>query len=139
LCGSEPGKNWSASFKARHKDVLDSRYLNTIDLPRHKVDSRASNEQCFTIRRQKMDQYNIQSHNYYNMDEKRFLIGHLQKVRRIFSKALMQQQKLLGNGQDGSRELITVIAPICADGSSLPPALIHNAVTGDLQGSWLQE
>ena len=25
LCGSEPGKNWSAGFKARHKDVLDSR------------------------------------------------------------------------------------------------------------------
>jgi hypothetical protein len=33
-----------------------------------------------------------------------FLIGHLQKVRRIFPKALMQQQRLLGIGQDGSKE-----------------------------------
>lgn len=86
-----------------------------------------------------MDQYNIQSHNCYNMDEKGFLIGHLQKVRRIFPKALMQQQKLLDTGQDGSREWTTVIATICADGSSLPPALIYKAVSGDLQDSWLQE
>jgi hypothetical protein len=86
-----------------------------------------------------MDQYNIQPHNCYNMDEKGFLIGHLQKVKRIFPKALMQQQKLLGTGQDGSREWITVIATIYADGSSLPPALIYKAVSGDLQDSWLQE
>jgi hypothetical protein len=86
-----------------------------------------------------MDQYNIQSHNCYNIDEKGFLIGHLQKVKRIFPKALMQQQKLLGTGQDGSREWITVIITICADRSSLPLALIYKAVSGDLQDSWLQE
>jgi hypothetical protein len=73
------------------------------------------------------------------MDEKGFLIGHLQKVRRIFPKALMQQQRLLGTGQDGSREWITLIATICANGSSLPPALIYKAVSGDLQDSWLQD
>jgi hypothetical protein len=86
-----------------------------------------------------MDQYNIQSHNCYNIDKKGFLISHLQKVRRIFPKALMQQQKLLGTGQDGSREWITVITTIYADSSSLPPALIYKAVSGDLQDSWLQE
>jgi hypothetical protein len=91
MCGKEPGKNWSAGFKARHKDILDCRYLNTIDLARHKADSKASYSQYFTILRQKMDQYNIQPQNCYNMDEKGFLIGHPQKVRRIFPKALMQQ------------------------------------------------
>lgn len=91
LCGSEPGKNWSTGFKARHKDVLDSRYLNTIDLARHKADSEALYRQYFTILRQRMDQYSIQPQNSYNMDEKGFLIGHLQKVKRIFPKALMQQ------------------------------------------------
>ena len=139
LCGQQPNKNWSAGFKARHKDVLDCRYLSTIDLARHKADSEASYNQYFTILKQKMDQYNIQPHNCYNMDEKGFLIGHLQKSRRIFPKALMQQQKLLGTGQDGSREWITLIATICADGSSLPPALIYKAVSGDLQDSWLQD
>jgi hypothetical protein len=51
-----------------------------------------------------MEQYSIQPQNCYTMDEKGFLIGHLQKVRRIFPKALMQQQRLLGTSQDGSRE-----------------------------------
>jgi hypothetical protein len=29
-----------------------------------------------------MDKYNIQPHNCYNIDEKGFLIGHLQKVKK---------------------------------------------------------
>jgi hypothetical protein len=82
-----------------------------------------------------MDKYNIQPHNCYNMDEKGFLIGHLQKVKRIFPKALMKKQKLLGAGQDGSREWITLLATICADGSSLPPALIYKAVQVENQAS----
>jgi hypothetical protein len=55
-----------------------------------------------------------------------------------FPKALMQQQRLLGTGQDGTREWITLTATFCADGSSLPPALIYKAVSRDLQASWLQ-
>jgi hypothetical protein len=139
VCGKQPGKNWSADFKARHKDVLDCRYLNTIDLSRHKADSAASHRQYFSTLRQKIDQYSIQPHNCYNMDEKGFLIGHLQKVKRVFPRALMRQQKLLGAGQDSSKEWITLIATICADGSSLAPALIYKAVSGDLQDSWLRD
>ena len=59
ICSKEPGKNWAAGFKARHKDILDCRYLNTIDLARHKADSKASYSQYFTILRQKMEQYSI--------------------------------------------------------------------------------
>jgi hypothetical protein len=51
----------------------------------------------------------------------------------------MQQQMLPGTDQDGSREWVTLSATICADGSSLLPALIYKAVSGDLQDSWLQD
>ena len=78
LCSQQPNKNWLAGFKARHKDVLDCRYLNTIDLTRHKADSEASYRQYFTTLKEKIDQYSIQPRNCYNMDEKGFLIGHLQ-------------------------------------------------------------
>jgi hypothetical protein len=139
LCGQKPNKNWLAGFKARHKDVLDCRFLNAIDLARHKADSTASYRQYFSTLKEKMNQYSIQPHNCYNMDEKGFLIGRLHKVRRLFPKALVQRQKLLGAGQDGSRQWITLIATICADGSSLPPALIYKATSGDLQDSWLQD
>jgi hypothetical protein len=139
ICGSEPGKNWSAGFRRRHQSVLDCRYLDTLDLERHKAESEHSFRHYFTILKRKMDQYGIEPRNCYNMDEKGFLLGHLQKAQRIFPKALMKQQKLLGAGQDGSREWITLIATICADGSSLPPALIYKAVSGDLQDTWLQD
>jgi hypothetical protein len=77
LCGTEPSKNWSAAFRARYKDELDCRYLSTIDLERHKSDSESSYRQYFTILKEKINQYNIQPHNCYNMDEKGFLIGYL--------------------------------------------------------------
>jgi hypothetical protein len=137
LCGTAPGKNWAGAFGVRHKDELDCKYLNTIDLERHKADSEHSYRQYFAVLKEKIVQYNIQPHNCYNMDEKGFLIGHLQKVKRIFPKALMKTQKLLGTGQDGARHWITLIATICADGSSLPPALIYKAVSGNLQDTWL--
>ena len=139
LCGTEPGKNWSAGFRDRHKDELDCRYLNTIDLERHKAETESSYRQYFDVLKQKISQYDIQPHNCYNMDEKGFLIGHLQKVKRIFPKALMRTHKLLGTGQDGSRQWITLVATICADGSSLSPALIYKAVSGDIQDTWLQD
>jgi hypothetical protein len=139
LCGTAPGKNWAGAFGVRHKDELDCKYLNTIDLERHKADSEHSYRQYFAVLKEKIVQYNIQPHNCYNMDEKGFLIGHLQKVKRIFPKALMRAQKLLGTGQDGARHWITLIATICADGSSLPPALIYKAVSGNLQDTWLQD
>lgn len=41
--------------------------------------------------------------------------------------------------QDSSREWITLIATICADGSHLSPSLIYPAASGNLQDSWLQD
>lgn len=77
--------------------------------------------------------------NIYNMDEKGFLIGKLQKTRRIFTRELYEQGTLAGAGQDGSREWITVVATICADGTKLPPALVYKAIPGNLQDTWLDD
>ena len=71
------------------------------------------------------------------MDEKGFLIGVLQKVQRIFTKEAFEKGKLLGAGQDGNREWITVLATICMDGTFLPPALIYQALSGNIQDTWL--
>ena len=92
ICRTEPGKNWSADFRRRNEAVLDCRYLNTLDIKRHYAESESSFQQYFAILKHKMQHYDIQPHNCYNMDEKGFLIGHLQKVMRIFPKALMKRQ-----------------------------------------------
>jgi len=73
------------------------------------------------------------------MDEKGFLLGRITKAKRVFPKDLWDSQKLLGAGQDGSREWITIVATICADGTVLPPLLIFDSTTGSIQDSWVQD
>lgn len=46
---------------------------------------------------------------------------------------------MLGSNQDGSREFISLLACICADGTALPPALIYQGESGDLQDNWLDD
>lgn len=83
----------------------------------------------------KMAQYDILPENTYNMDEKGFLIGVLQKTKRVFSKGT----EIRGTGQDGNREWITVVATISMDGSYLPPSIIYQAKTDNIQDSWLED
>ena len=71
------------------------------------------------------------------MDKKGFLIGYIQKQRRIFYREALEQGKLLGVAQDGSREFITVLAAVCMDGTALPAGLIYSADTFNIQDSWL--
>jgi hypothetical protein len=59
------------------------------------------------------------------MDEKGFLLGILTRIKRLFSRRLYERRKLDSYIQDGSREFITLLACICADGTYLPPALIY--------------
>jgi DDE superfamily endonuclease len=40
---------------------------------------------------------------------------------------------------DGNREFISLLACICADGTTIPPALIYQGSSYDLQSSWLDD
>jgi hypothetical protein len=104
LCGKTPSKNWATRFVARQKDQLDARYLNTLDLARHKTNSRVSYEYYFNILSARIKKYDILPENVYNMDEKGFLISRLQKTQRVFTKDLYKQGKLVGASQNDSRE-----------------------------------
>lgn len=73
------------------------------------------------------------------MDEKGFLIGICNTMRRIVSIKQLKSNKLLGASQDGSREFISLLAGICADVTALPPALIYEGKSYDLQDSWLED
>ena len=73
------------------------------------------------------------------MDEQGFLIRVLQKTRRVFDTEQIKKGKLLGAGQDGNREWVTIIGAICMDGTYLPPAIIYQADSGNLQDTWLDK
>lgn len=51
----------------------------------------------------------------------------------------LKSKKILGASQDGSREFISLLACICADGTAIPPALIYQGTSGDLQDTWLED
>jgi hypothetical protein len=64
------------------------------------------------------------------MDEKGFLIGVFSKSKRVFSKAKWERREVREALQDGSREFITVLACICADGTSLEPLVTFSGKQG---------
>lgn len=61
----------------------------------------------------------------------------LQKTRRTYKISELRKGRLRGVGQDGNREWITLMASGYIDGTSLPPTIIYQAVSGNLQNTWL--
>jgi hypothetical protein len=89
-------------------------------LSKHEIDSATSFDTHFLVVGDKMEEYNILPDNTYNI-EKGFLLGKITKAKRIFLKDLETSRKILRAGQDGSKELIMVVATIYGDGTTLPP------------------
>lgn len=139
IAHQEPGKHWVDRFVERHQIDLISRWTSGIDNKRHKADSAFKYALYFKLLDDKIKQYNIAPSNIYNMDEKGFLIGVVSKMKRVFSRRQYDQGGVKQVLQDGNREWITTIACICADGSSLNPALIYQAASGKIQDGWLQD
>ena len=109
-----------------------------MDNSRHKADSGRKYSLYFDLLREKIEQYHIEPRHMYNMDEKGFMLGVVGRSKRIFSRTSYEEGKRRSTIQDGSREWITLLACICADGSSLEPALIYQSTSGSIQDSWLQ-
>jgi DDE superfamily endonuclease/Tc5 transposase DNA-binding domain len=150
------GPNWVARFCKRHRTRLASVYLRTIDHKRKLADNSQHFQHFFDLvciffayisyansilyqLQEKLEKYNIQAHNVYNVDEKGFLIGFSRTKKRVVSIEGLKSKRVAGASQDGNREFITLIASICADGSHLPPALIYQGESYDLQDTWLDE
>jgi hypothetical protein len=132
------GKCWVDRFIKRHQVELVSHWATGIDRMRHQADSQLKYSLYFELLRGKLDRYNIQPHNIYNMDEKGFLLGILTRCKRVFDRRLYEDRKIQGHIQGGSREWITLLACICADGSHLPPAIIYQSASSSIQDTWLQ-
>jgi hypothetical protein len=93
----------------------------------------------FDLLHSKMTEYNILPHNTYNMDKKGFMIGELSKSKHVFLKQLWESKEMISALQDRSRDWVTIIAAICADGTLLPPSIIYTSANSTLQQSWMAE
>ena len=72
------------------------------------------------------------------MDEKGFIIGVIGKSQRIFNKDAFEKGRKLGSNQDGNRQWITVLATVCADGTYLPPGILYESKSGNIQANWVE-
>jgi hypothetical protein len=109
-----------------------------MDRTRVKADSEHSYRHYLELLHAKIQQYDVEPRHIYNMDEKGFLAGVTSKQKRIFSRQPWEQKKVTAGLQDRSREWITTLALVCADGSSLDPSIIFKA-KGGLRTSWVHD
>jgi hypothetical protein len=139
LAKVEVSQTWVAHFLRRHRDLDTNRYTNPMASVRHAADNYDKYRSYFDVLEQKMAEYDILPSNTYNMDEKGFMAGKLTKQKRVFSKAFWTRNHAKQSSEDGSREWITLIACICADGTVLPPGLIFAADSKTPQLTWVSD
>ena len=61
----------------------------------------------------------------YNWDEKGFLIRMVSVIQRIITFEALLSSRITYISQDGSREFISLLVYIYANGTALPPAFIY--------------
>jgi hypothetical protein len=104
IAGRNPGEHWVTHWLSHHQKELKTGYLTLIDKSRKKADLALYYSLYFELLGRKIQEYEIQTGNSYNMDEKGFLISFLQKAKRIFTKKAFKARKIKHIVQDGNRE-----------------------------------
>jgi hypothetical protein len=79
---------WVTRFLRRNNAHLTSKWTIGMDRSHHKADSEYSYRLYFELLHKKIQEYNVDVENIYNMDEKGFLIGVTSRSKRVFSKQL---------------------------------------------------
>jgi hypothetical protein len=136
---SPVSESWVTRFIGRHSIHLISKWTAGMDNNRHQADSGAKYSLYFDLLGDKITHYGIDPRHTYNMDEKGFLIGITGRSKRVFSRKMWERKEVRVAIQDGSREWITVLACVCADGSHLPPSLIYQSAANAIRSSWMED
>ena len=82
-----PKENWVSRFIKRYKDKIKLSYLTPADIARKRANNSYQYKLFYELLKEKIKKYKIKVHNIYNMDKKGFLIGVLNKSKRIYTKS----------------------------------------------------
>lgn len=129
------GKNWTNHFLEKHADRLSTYWSKSLDSKRGKAVNPTTNTLYLDSLEAALDEDGepIPPHRIFQVDEIGFLYGVGEKERVIGSKG----KKVQHQQRSGTRETITVIPTICADGTSIPPAVIFKGEA--FQVKWRQD
>jgi hypothetical protein len=139
VAASPVSESWVTRFISRHSIHLISKWTAGMENNRHQADSMAKYSLYFDLLRDKITHYSVEPRHTYNMDEKGFLIGITGRSKRVFSRRMWERKEVRAAIQDGSREWITLLACVCADGSHLPPSLIYQSDSSAIRSSWVED
>jgi hypothetical protein len=119
--GAPPvGKRWASNFVKRHKE-LKSRFCRNYDYKRAKCEDPTVIRNWFKLVENTIAKYGIDLADIYNFDEAGFLMGMIASGMVVTGAERRGRPKLV---QPGSREWITVIQAINAEGWAIPPFII---------------
>ena len=76
ISGNRPGKQWPSCFLKRYGDDLISRYITGIDLSRKRADLAWKYALFFELLSRKIDEYDVQPEDIYNMARRKTEIIH---------------------------------------------------------------
>jgi hypothetical protein len=106
-----------------------------MDTDRHDADNSERYRAYFELLHTRTTEFNVLPENTYNMDEKGFMTGVIGKSKRVFDKVLHKEGRFKQASHVGNRDWVTVIGAICADGTTLPPAVIFPATGNKIQAN----
>ncbi|KAJ8113337.1 hypothetical protein OPT61_g4512 [Boeremia exigua] len=109
-------ESWVTRFINKYTINLISKYSTGMDSDCHKADSHSKYKLYFDLLQAKIDEYNVEVEDTYNMDKKGFLIGITTRTKHVFSRPC-----------------------VCGDGSALPPGLLYESANNTIQTSWVEE
>lgn len=129
ICGRPLGEKWARCFRARHGDI-HIRWTTSLEACRARNLNPTLVREFFEILRDLVVTHGIPPENIYNMNEKGIQLGIGKRIRALVDR----DQRTLYHVEDGSRELVTIIETVCADGTVLRPCVIFQGACLNL--SW---
>ncbi|KIJ66195.1 hypothetical protein HYDPIDRAFT_46350, partial [Hydnomerulius pinastri MD-312] len=120
--------NWARKFRTRHPD-LRARWTTSLEACHAQQLNPTLVKEFFKLLSSVIKDYNILPENIYNMDEKGVQLG----VGKRTYVLVDRDQKTVHQIEEGSRELVTIIECVCADGTALAPAVIYKAKRRNLE------
>jgi len=109
-----PGLHWQERFFLRYPE-LKTKYLNRLDKNRFAAQDPIIISTWFDLFNNVIKEYYIQPSDIYNIDEKGFIVGMLQKTKVIISKYKMAKYFI----EPGNKEWVSLIEYISLDGQLL--------------------
>lgn len=114
------GKNWAQRFLTKYSSRISTKWSVSLDSVRARSVSPAAVDHYFDLLDETLRKHDIKPHNLYGFDESGYPLGGAKKTRVVAPVGKRAAKTQRG----GSKENVTVMATICADGTNVPPVVI---------------